>query len=290
MKTYDAYYKDFEKYLYSNYSSKNTINSYLIDIKKYLSYTDDNFMNMTKQDIISYLNTIGSKYSQATVLRNLASIRKFYKFLISNGILSENPADKINIKKPKHTEIHVLTTDEIDLLLSKPDNNTFKDSRNKAILHLLYATGLKVSNLINLNVEDVDLVHGVLYYKLRKESKKAFIYPSALSSLTNYIYRFRVTIADENTHALFINTRGDRLSRQGVWKIIKLYAADVGIDENAINPSVIRYSFALHLLHNNATFNDIKDLMGYNKGTYTNTVFNLLDEELRRYHKYHPKA
>lgn len=290
------YYSLFSDYLTDQKSkSTNTRESYLRDTLFYLEYLDRagvsplDVSESNIRDFISYLG--GLKRTSTTISRNLASIRCFYKFLIFRGILDQNPAKGIKLEKTEKKLPQVLTGEEIEMLLTQPDITEPKGCRDKAMLELLYATGIRASELINLNINDINLRSGVLYCRGSKGVRSIPVYPSAIVAVSDYIYRMRgIITGPESGNALFVNLNGGRLTRQGFWKIVKGYTQEAGIIKE-ITPHTLRHSFALHLLENGASVKDIQTMMGHADISSTQVYVQLLDGHVKQvYNNCHPKA
>ncbi|WP_099204206.1 tyrosine-type recombinase/integrase [Scatolibacter rhodanostii] len=287
--------------LFSEYLEKqkpnsiNTRESYLRDVVSYLSYLDCLQFSPIAADKKTVENFMGFLHNKGrsltTISRNLASIRCFYKSLIFSGDMDYNPAKGIKLEKAEKKLPQVLTGEEIELLLAQPDITEPKGCRDKAMLELLYATGIRASELINLNLSDFNMRSGVLYCKGAKGIRALPVYPAAIVSVSDYIYRMRSLIAGpESGDALFVNLNGGRLTRQGFWKIIKGYAENVGITKE-ITPHTLRHSFALHLLENGASVKDIQTMMGHADISSTQIYVQLMDVHVKQvYNDCHPKA
>lgn len=290
------YYSMFTDYLTEQKpSSANTRESHLRDTMNYLSYLselDITPVQADERDVQGYVDRLHDlNRSPTTISRNLASVRSFYRFLIYRGLLDQNPAKNIKLGKAEKKLPQVLQGEEIELLLSKPDITEPKGCRDKAMLELLYATGIRASELINLDINDINLRSGVLYCRGNKGVRSIPVYPSAVVAVSDYIYRMRGLIAGpECGSALFVNLNGGRLTRQGFWKIVKSYATEAGITKE-ITPHTIRHSFALHLLENGASVKDIQTMMGHADISSTQVYVQLLDNHVRQvYQDCHPKA
>lgn len=290
------YYSMFSEYLTNQKAnSANTRESYLRDTMFFLEYLSG--IGTAPQDadeevIQKYVDRLHElKRSPTTISRNLASVRCFYKFLIFRGQLDHNPAKGIKLEKAEKKLPQVLSGEEIELLLAQLDITEPKGCRDKAMLELLYATGIRASELINLNLKDINLRSGVLYCHGSKGVRSIPVYPSAVVSVSDYIYRMRGLITGpESGSALFVNLNGGRLTRQGFWKIVKGYAIEAGITKE-ITPHTLRHSFALHLLENGASVKDIQTMMGHADISSTQVYVQLLDSHVKQvYNDCHPKA
>lgn len=276
-------------------NSANTRESYLRDVQYFLEFLgrlDITPLEADERDIQAFVQHLADlKRSATTISRNLASVRCFYKFLIMQGLVDHNPAKAVKLEKAEKKLPQVLLGEEIELLLDQPDITEPKGCRDKAMLELLYATGIRASELINLNIQDINLRSGVLYCRGSKGVRSIPIYPSAVVAVSDYIYRMRGLIAGPDSgEALFVNLNGGRLTRQGFWKIVKGYAVEAGITKE-ITPHTIRHSFALHLLENGASVKDIQTMMGHADISSTQVYVQLLDSHVNQvYHDCHPKA
>lgn len=297
--TVKDYYSLFREYLVNQKSnSVNTRDSYLRDVSNFLEFLDKQSVASpvlaTEQKLDEYVAHLrGLNRSATTISRNIASVRCFYKFLIFTGEMDVNPARSVKLEKTEKKLPQVLSGEEIDLLLQQPRVTDAKGCRDKAMLELLYATGIRVSELINLNVKDINLRAGILYCRGSKGIRSIPVYPSAIVAVSDYIYRMRDLIVDaESGDALFVNLNGSRLTRQGFWKIVKGYALDAGILKE-ITPHTLRHSFAMHLLQNGASVKDIQTMMGHADISSTQVYVQMLglDNHVKSvYNHCHPRA
>ena len=286
---------------YENYltkvkkASSNTIASYLRDIRQFndwLSSSNIGVLDVTQLNIrqyLSFLETIGK--SNATVSRGVASIKNFYAYLISSGFVEKNPVSDIHIDRGEKKLPQILTGREIELLLAQPLCVDAKGYRDKAMLEVMYATGIRVTELIDLNIEDVNLSQGVIKCAGAKKVRSIPLYPGALKTLKTYIRDIRNTmIADPSENALFVNVNGSRMSRQGFWKILKHYQDSAHI-EKEITPHTLRHSFAVHLLENGADLGSLQELMGHCDISSTQMYTHMINQKLKSvYEKCHPKS
>lgn len=276
-------------------SSANTVESYMRDINQYLSYCGASSKKVESADsgvlraYIDYLSLAGK--SEATKSRIVASVRCFYRFLISNGIAKSNPADGIKLQKTEKRLPGILDSNEIVLLLSQPDGSDYKSIRDKAMLELLYATGIKVSELIELSVSDLNLQIGLLHLHNGKKERIVPMYPGAVKAVANYLVNVRPAIVtDKAEDRLFTNMNGQPMSRQGFWKIIKHYSEKAGIKKD-ITPHTLRHSFAAHLIENGAQLKDIKEMLGHSDISSTQVYAQLMKNKYTvAYAKFHPFA
>ncbi len=293
----EKYILGFKNYLVNDkHSALNTTESYIRDINSFYLYSSKNYAkDLLKVDYdyiygyIEYLRTIGK--SNSTISHNIASLRAFYKYLLGNKLVSHNPLDGIKPVKTEQKAISVLDQREIISLLAQPSGDSLKEIRDKAILEVLYATGIKVSELIALKVTDINLQVGILTVAGAKNSRLIPMYPAAVKTLTNYILHVRPIIADEfSVDNLFTNMNGQPITRQGLWKLIKHYA-DLANIKKEITPHTLRHSFATHLLENGADLNDIKDMLGHSDISTTQIYAKAVKSKYtQNYTKFHPLA
>ena len=293
MTDYIAAYKSY--LLNVKKSSSNTIESYIRDVQQFSEYCSSKGKRaeeITSDDFhgyLDYLTALGK--SEATKTRILASLRCFYKFMLSEGFCNENPTDTVKIKRTEKKLPGILDSNEIMLLLSQPDGTDYKSRRDKAMLELLYATGIKVTELIELTVSNVNLQIGILHLQNDKKERIVPMYPAAGKAVSNYIVNVRpVIVTDEGESRLFTNMNGQPMSRQGFWKIIKHYAEKAGIKKD-ITPHTLRHSFAAHLLENGAQLKDIKEMLGHSDISSTQVYAQFVKSKYTvAYAKYHPLA
>lgn len=288
---------DFQNFLLcEKKSSKNTLESYMRDINQFYSYCISekckSFSLITADFLDKYFEKLKeSGKSQSTVTRTVASLRCFFKYLVSVDQMKDNPITKIKSQKHVKKLPEVLEASEIVLLLSKPDTSDFKGIRDKAMLELLYATGIKVSELIELSLNDVNLQLGILHLHKGNKERIVPIYPAAVKTLSNYLVNVRpVIVLTPNEDKLFTNMNGCKMSRQGFWKIIKYYAEKAGINKE-ITPNTLRHSFATHLLENGANLKDIKEMLGHSDISSTQIYAQFIKRKyVSSYSKFHPFA
>ncbi len=290
------YLTEFTEYLTKvKKSSKSTIESYVRDNKAFLRYAEVNSVNLEKADdtqISKYIESLKKKgKSQSTLVRVLASIRCFYEFMIFTGSVENNPTSKIKLHKEQNKLPEILSQKEIDILFSQPNVSTLRGCRDKAMLELLYATGLRVSELIDLNIDDINLQIDIVICHSNKSERIVPVYKSAMKSIENYLSNVRgALVSSKSEKALFVNMNGLRMTRQGFWKIIKGYAESGGI-EKTITPHTLRHSFAAHLLENGARIKDIKDMLGHAGVSSTQIYSQIIKQKYENsYTKFHPKA
>lgn len=261
----------FESYLKNKKAvSDNTLESYMRDATRYSEFLEAEGVAVADADselIEKYVDILKSRgKSPATVTRTVASIRAFYQYLISEGLASSNPAKGVKLEKAEKKLPEILDDREIRLLLDMPENDA-KGIRDKAMLEILYATGIRVSELMNLNISDVKYnsrnERGEIICRGTKSTRTIPMHPEAVRCIARYIESVRPTIAtNESKEALFINLNGQRLTRQGFWKIVKNYAEAARI-EKEITPHTLRHSFAMHLYQNGASLHDLQRMLGH---------------------------
>ncbi|MDR1736499.1 MAG: site-specific tyrosine recombinase XerD [Oscillospiraceae bacterium] len=269
--------------------SANTVSSYMRDVRQFEEYIDtpvENAGQSVVQDYIDHLIRHGK--SMATVMRLVASMKCFYNYLQEQGTVSTNPTKGLNTPKTERRLPNVLTGKEVELLLEQPQCTDLKGYRDRAMLELLYATGLRVSELISLNVNDVNISASFVRCVGGARERVVPIYPAAVKALHDYIRVARdrmIERADET--ALFVNVSGERMSRQGFWKIVKHYQEKAGINKD-ITPHTLRHSFATHLLENGADLRSIKEMLGHadisSTQIYASLVKNRLEDVYKRAH------
>lgn len=288
----------YENYLTSvKKASHNTVSSYIRDIRQFsewLRFNEDlDMLHASQLNIEGYLQHIQEQgKSGATASRALASLKNFYAYLVSAGYLEVAPSvGEIHIERGEKKLPHILTGREVELLLAQPACTDPKGFRDKAMLEVMYATGIRVTELIDLNVDDVNLELGAIKCLGTKKTRVIPLYPAALRALTVYLKEIRsLMVEDSSETALFVNVSGVRMSRQGFWKILKHYQVKAGI-EKEITPHTLRHSFAVHLLENGADLGSLQELMGHSDISSTQMYTHMVNQKLRSvYEKCHPKA
>ena len=288
---------------YENYMSKvkqsssNTVSSYIRDIRQFSDWLHRNegleVLSAQQVNITAYLSYIREQgKSGSTASRTLASLKNFYTYLVSSGFLEDSPiSGDIHVERGEKKLPQILTGKEVELLLAQPVCVDAKGYRDKAMLEVMYATGIRVTELIQLDLDDVNLDIGILKCTNAKKSRMIPLYPAALRALSVYIREVRsVLVADPSERALFVNVSGSRMSRQGLWKLLKYYQAKAGI-EKEITPHTLRHSFAVHLLENGADLGSLQELMGHSDISSTQVYTHMINQKLKSvYDKCHPKA
>ena len=275
--------------------SENTLQSYKRDIMQYEKYIDSKdikYLKVTDEDIKKYLKElkkIGKKTS--TISRSLASIRSFYQYLLKNKKIKIDPTMNVQSPKIEKRVPSVLTSDEVELLLDQPKDVDLKGTRDKAMLEFAYATGMKVTEIIDLNIDDVNFNDETVTCSNRKKTRTVPLGGLAEKALKEYVEETRpILIKDEKNKALFVNMNGSRLTRQGFWKIVKYYKEKAHIDKE-ITPHILRHSFATHLLQNGADLKSIQAMLGHSDISSTQVYSQFETNELKNiYKKTHPRA
>ena len=265
--------------------SENTICSYYTDLKKYMDYLqcqDIKIEDLSEYDIINFLVDLEKQnISVATVSRVTSSIKSFHDYLFLNHITSTNPANNIKKPKIKRENIEILTEEEVEAILNFPELDTPKKMRDKAIFETLYGTGIRVSELVELDLQDVDLQIDYLYCNKGKNQRVIPLCEVTKLYLQKYIKEGRSNIAKDDENALFVNAHGQRFTRQGLWKVIKKYATMANISKN-INPSILRHSFAIHLLKGGANVAVVGRILGNSNLSSLQLYLNQMDDNIRK--------
>jgi len=287
----------FEKYLRTEKgAAENTVASYMRDIKALSTFLADEYnSNIFDADdkmlngFIDHLKEQGK--SNATVSRSIASIKSVYNYLLANKLTAKDPSLNIATVKVDHKAPEILTNEEVELILAQPNGNDDKSIRDKAMLELLYATGMRVSELIGLNINDVNLDTKLVRCKTGNKERYIPMYAKAINSVKKYLYDVRPFIVYNNEDpALFVNMSGERMTRQGFWKIMKYYQKKANIDKD-ITPHTIRHSFAANLLENGADIYAVQEMMGHADIVSTQVYSNLIKKNVKDvYNSAHPRA
>ena len=275
--------------------SDNTLQSYKRDITQFEKYVEENQINYTKVDeknikeYLEYLQNIGKKSS--TVSRNLASIRSFYQYLVRTKKVLQDPTNNIQAPKIEKRVPSILTAKEVELLLDQPQDVDLKGIRDKAMLEFAYATGMRVTEIISLNLEDVNFEEAYVICKTGTKQRNIPLGTMSLKALKGYVEEARpYLIKDDSVKSLFVNINGKRLTRQGFWKIVKYYKEQAHITKE-ITPHVLRHSFATHLLQNGADLTAIQTMLGHSDISSTQVYMQFQDEGLKNVYKNtHPRA
>lgn len=286
----------YEDYLKTEkHASANTVSSYVRDVHQFAQSMEDSGVSLTEvlpKDVEGFTKFLVRKgKSPATVTRSVASIKSFYNCLIALGKVDRNPAKGVAPAKVERKLPQVLTGKEVELFLEQPDCTDLKGYRDRAMLELLYATGIRVSELIDLDLDDLNLPGGVLKCYSKGKERIIPLYQTAIRALSEYVHNVRPQLVEDvEETALFVNMNGERMSRQGFWKLIKYYQEKAGIQKD-ITPHTLRHSFAAHLLENGADLRSIQEMLGHADISSTQIYSKLLNQKLKDvYLKAHPRA
>ena len=276
-------------------ASANTLQSYKRDILQYQDYINQSDLNYLKVDsddlnaYFEYMKKQGRKTS--TISRAIASVRAFYQFLVRTKKIKKDPTSEVKTPKIEKKVPSILTEKEVELLLNQPKCVDLKGIRDKAMLEFTYATGMRVSEIIALNIEDVNIEEEFVFCHYGYKKRTIPLGKMAVKTLSDYIKRARpILIKTEDEKALFVNLSGERLTRQGFWKIVKYYKEQANITKD-ITPHVLRHSFATHLLQNGAELKAIQMMLGHSDISSTQVYMQFQNENLKDvYNKTHPRA
>jgi integrase/recombinase XerD len=284
-------YLRFEKLLLPN-----TLNSYTRDLDKFKSFFEDssieNYTLIKKEHILDFLKLLHMDQSESSIARILSTLRSFYKFLVREGICSRNPWVQIsNPKKPKKM-LEVLSIDEVERFLDSIPSSTKLELRDKAMFELLYSCGLRVSELINLRLQDIDFDQELIRFIGKGDKERITpVGKNGLLYLKKYIRTSRYKIERERkSDYVFLNKYGNKITRQGFWKILKKYATRINMDKN-IYPHIFRHSFATHMLQQGADLKTVQELLGHSSISTTEIYTSLNKSYIKEaYFKYHPRG
>ena len=276
-------------------ASSNTLSSYVRDVGQFFHWLAGEGLapeHAAQSDVEAYTRYLTAKgKSVATVTRSLASLKSFYTYMLGAGWVSVNPAKGLAPAKVERKLPRILTSKEVELFLEQPDASDAKGCRDRAMLELLYATGIRVSELIGLNTVHLNLSAGFIRCPGRGKERIIPLYPAAVRALQDYVGRVRLQMVERpDEPALFVNMNGERMSRQGFWKIIKHYQEKAGIKKD-ITPHTLRHSFAAHLLENGADLRSIQEMLGHADISSTQIYTQLVSQKIKDvYNKAHPRA
>lgn len=293
----DVLLEQFKDYLTTEkHASDNTVTSYVRDVSAFCAaahlHTEKDCTKVKSKQVEDYLYALEEKgKSRATVQRSRASLTDFFRSLQKKGVVEANPVKGVRVRSAEPRMPVTLTMGEVEKLLAVPPDPGPKGRRDKAMIELLYATGIKASELIALNVQDVNARMRFIHCRSARSERTIPIYPEAAKMLQDYIRNARtLMVADPGEPALFLNMTGGRITRQGFWKIIKHYADLAGIHKD-ITPQVLRHSFALHLFQNGADLHSIQHMLGHTDISTTQIYARLYQNDLQEtYQRFHPKA
>jgi integrase/recombinase XerD len=285
--------------------TQNTLDAYSNDLNQFREFVTDNLESDGREEVwrlvdINLLNSYISElrdnrgYRDTTTARKVAAVRSFFGYLSRNGFITSDPTENLGAPRVGRTVPKFITEAEVkQLLATAADTGTPEGRRDASILELLYATGLRVSEMVALNVQDIDFEEGFIrtWGKGSKE-RIVYVYPEALTNVRAYIGGARVELLGNKRGktALYVNQRGERLTRQWVWNILKASAKKAGIDTK-ITPHTLRHSFATHLLQNGASLRHVQELLGHSNISTTQVYTHLTDSHVREeYERSHPRA
>ena len=286
----------YENYLVNvKQASANSVVSYLRDIRQFASWLLETrgreIADASKQNISDYLARLEEEgRSSATISRSVASLKNFFSYAVTAGFASDTPVQDVHVERSEKKLPQILTGRDVELLLAQPACVDAKRYRDRAMLEVMYATGLRVSELIGLDIDDVSLDGGFIKC-VGKKTRLVPMYPAAVKALGIYMRDIRPgMLAAPKELALFVNLNGERMSRQGFWKILKHYQESAHIEKD-ITPHTLRHSFAVHLLENGADLHSIQEMMGHSDISSTQMYTHLVNQNLKSvYNKCHPKA
>ncbi|HEY91837.1 MAG TPA: site-specific tyrosine recombinase XerD [Dehalococcoidia bacterium] len=283
--------------------SDNTIAAYRNDLSQLARFVEEetgkqgkipSWVNFSRQEMLAHLLTLQERqYAETTRARKVAAARSFFKFLESEGIIKEDPTRNMESLNVGRSLPRPISINQVRTLLEQPTRQSTPEAkRDSAMLQLLYASGMRVSELVSLNVEDIDTGSGSVrcFGKGHKE-RIIPIHPRAASVVDEYIHEGRLRLLRrDNETALFLNHRGERLTRQGFWQILKEYAKSAGL-EGEVTPHTLRHSFATHMLSGGADLRAVQELLGHANISTTQVYTHLTTEHVRQaYEKSHPRA
>ncbi len=289
--------RKFIRYLHkTKKASNNTEVSYERDLKKLQRYMEDeqqikDWSEVTVTNLNSYMLYLErEKFAASTISRNVASVRAFYQYMYKRGIVQSDISDELKPPKIEKKMPDILTVQEVDLLLKQPSPESPKGMRDKAMLELLYATGIRVSELINLKLEDINLKMSYIRCSERNKERIIPFGNTAKLAMVQYLDKGRKELTkDKEYEEVFVNCSGKAMSRQGFWKVLKSYAKDAGIDVD-ITPQTLRHSFATHLIQNGADLKSVQEMLGHADISTTQVYLNMSINKMREvYTRSHPR-
>lgn len=278
--------------------SGNTLAAYRNDLEQFLQAMEEEgiraWEQVTQDVIIDYIMALREReYASSTVARKIAALKSFFHFLAAEEIVSDDPTLNLDSPKVKKRLPVTLSYEEVERLLHAPQGSTPKAIRDKALLELLYATGMRVTELVSLNLEDINLASATVRVTQGKGGKERIIpiHSRAVEALREYLAKARrMLLKSPEERALFLNHRGERLTRQGLWLIIKQYVREAGI-KTEVTPHTLRHSFATHLLNGKADLRHVQELLGHANISTTQIYTHISSERLREiYDESHPRA
>lgn len=276
--------------------SENTVLSYNRDLTKFIYYLNLNkissFSDVTEEILAKYIEGLTEEgFKSATISRNIASIKALFHYLVNEDMIEKDPSTKLKSPKIEKKMPEILTMTEVVSLLEQPAGDSPKEIRDKAMLELLYATGIRVSELINLDMSDVNMQMGYITCNDSNKSRTIPFGKEAKVALSRYMDGGRAAIVDDKSSTLlFANCSGQKMSRQGFWKLIKYYAKKAGIEVD-ITPHTLRHSFAAHLVENGADLRSVQEMLGHSDISTTQIYANMNHSHIREvYNRAHPRG
>ncbi len=285
---------NYNMYLSQRNLSESTIKSYIRDVERFKKYIFDeyglNLYETKRSHILTYLVTLQKDgKSSSTLARTISALKNFFDFLKNEKMIKDNPSANIHSPKQVKKKPSILTEDEINMIMMLPNKNKFKGIRDLAMLELMYSSGIRVSELINIKIYQTNLSTGIISI----EGEKERIIPLskyAISAIEKYLNNFRNIKSSDDNDFLFINISGEPLSRQGIWKILKSYEKNLNL-EKELTPQILRNSFAVHLLSKGADLGTVQELMGLNSvGAAENYVNKVESKSLEVFKKLFPRG
>ena len=276
--------------------STNTLNSYKTDVEKYLKWISKNalsYKNLTRSNILEYLAYLfGQKKEGKTVARNLSSLKAFHNYLILKDITKSNPCEKIETPKFVKSIPSSLSENEVEKLLDAPDENTFIGIRDKTMIETLYSCGLRISELVDLEIIHVNLRQGVI--RVLGKGQKERLVPMGqklINIIGIYFSKLEENKIKNSSNFLFLSQRGKKITRQAFWHRIKIYATKAGLENNKISPHILRHAFATHLLNNGADLRVVQLLLGHSDLNTTQIYTEVAKRRLQNLHgAHHPRG
>ena len=276
------------------HAAANTVDSYIRDIMKFTDFLEigekHDFANVNESDIRAYFLFLEeSGRSPATVARCCAALKAFFNHLVDVGYLASSPTSGISLSYSAKKPPRILSSMEITLLLEQPDVSDLKGCRDKAMIETLYATGIRVSELVKLDLSDINLTTGLIVCRNGRE-RIVPIHDAAIKAIELYLSFSRPKMASTSESSLFVNANGEQMTRQGFWKILKGYTEKAQIKED-VTPKMLRHSFAAHLLENGANLRTLQEMLGYAVISSTLAYKQVVNNHLKdAYTKAHPRA
>lgn len=276
--------------------STNTLNSYKSDLEKYFNWIESNslkYKELSRSDVLEYLAYLfGQKLEGKSVARNLSSLKAFHNYLILKDITKSNPCEKIETPKFVKSIPSSLSENEVEKLLDAPDENTFIGIRDKTMIETLYSCGLRISELVDLEIIHVNLRQGVIRVLGKGQKERLVPMGQKLINLIGiYFSKLKENEIKNSSNFLFLSQRGKKITRQAFWHRIKIYATKAGLENNKISPHILRHAFATHLLNNGADLRVVQLLLGHSDLNTTQIYTEVAKRRLQNLHgAHHPRG